>query len=459
VRHDLAVDLSTPVSPGLVRVRQSLVSVHVTTWNLDPWTLGPYSTLGVGGTSADRSNLLDPIDDCVVFAGEHTSVQYPATMHGAYLSGIEAADRLLATRIGGSAVVIGAGLAGLAAAQRLRSRGWTVTIVEATDRIGGRARTDAMPAADSGKTIPFHPGAAWFHGVDNNPVKDLADQLGVSSVHPWPEVARAARDEVGVVSPEERDRAEVAADEILLLLRDWSAESRDLGEPDRSMFEALEELVNAIDEPEHRAAVRSHLDMHFESLMAANLRSLSFQHGDEDYAFPGGDAYVTGSLGDIAGYLARDLDVAYGEPVVQVERSASGVLIRTERRALAADTCIVTVPLGVLHAAKIAFDPPLPEHTTAAISRLEVGQKCKVFVQFTQRWWGDAQELRLFPTAGWSGPTQWALWVDASLPSKVPMLCGFLGGHTARRVQEGFALHGDHAALRREIELALQWLA
>jgi monoamine oxidase len=451
-------DLTKPVSPGLVPVRGSLLSVHVTTWNDDPWTLGPYSTLGVGGTPADRSSLQVPIDDCLVLAGEHTSADYPATMHGAFLSGIEAANQLLATRMGGSSVIVGAGLAGLAAAHRLRSQGWDVTVVEATDRLGGRARTDVMGAREDGAPINYHPGAAWFHGIEGNPIKDLADQLGVTAVHPWPGVVRAARDGQGAVSAATQQGTEKTADGILQLLREWADESRELDEDDRPMLGALEDLVNAIDTPEDRSAVQSQLDMHFESLMAANLRTLSFQRGDEDYAFPGGDAYVTGSLGVIAAHLARDLTIAFNEPVIEVARRQDGVSVMTTHRTILADTCITTLPLGVLQAERVRFVPPLPDHVSAAMSRLEVGHKCKVFVRFTQRWWGDAQALHLFPTAQWTGPTQWARWVDASLPSNVPMLCGFLGGHAAQRVQDAFARYGDHPALRREIEAALQWL-
>lgn len=70
-------------------------------------------------------------------------------------------------------LVIGAGLAGLAAAREITRRGHHVVVLEARDRIGGRIWTSTQwPDA------PLDLGATWIHGVTGNPISDLADQLG-----------------------------------------------------------------------------------------------------------------------------------------------------------------------------------------------------------------------------------------------------------------------------------------
>src|SRR5258706_6930866 len=69
-------------------------------------------------------------------------------------------------------VVIGAGLSGLTAAKELRRLGYSVLILEANDRIGGRGYT----ADISG--VPIDYGGAWLHGVPTNPLVQLADALG-----------------------------------------------------------------------------------------------------------------------------------------------------------------------------------------------------------------------------------------------------------------------------------------
>ena len=60
-------------------------------------------------------------------------------------------------------VVVGAGMAGLAAARRLADEGVEVTVLEARERIGGRMWTDTSLG------VPIDLGAAWIHGTDGNP--------------------------------------------------------------------------------------------------------------------------------------------------------------------------------------------------------------------------------------------------------------------------------------------------
>lgn len=70
-------------------------------------------------------------------------------------------------------IVIGAGAAGLAAAQSLTANGYDVLVLEARDRIGGRVHTDWTLGA------PFEWGAGWIHGIDENPLSNLACRAGV----------------------------------------------------------------------------------------------------------------------------------------------------------------------------------------------------------------------------------------------------------------------------------------
>src|SRR5947208_7983165 len=67
-------------------------------------------------------------------------------------------------------VVVGAGLAGLAAAHDLLAQGVKVTVLEARNRIGGRAYTESTTFG-----LPYDQGCAWLHAADRNPVVDLVD--------------------------------------------------------------------------------------------------------------------------------------------------------------------------------------------------------------------------------------------------------------------------------------------
>ena len=67
----------------------------ITRWGEDPFSYGSYSYIPVGASGDDYDILAESVEDRVFFAGEATNRQYLATVHGAYLSGIREADRII----------------------------------------------------------------------------------------------------------------------------------------------------------------------------------------------------------------------------------------------------------------------------------------------------------------------------------------------------------------------------
>ncbi len=78
-------------------------------------------------------------------------------------------------------IVIGAGISGLAAARTLADKNISVMILEARNRIGGRMWTD------SSLGVPLDLGASWIHGVNGNPITELAKKFNAETVPTYDE--------------------------------------------------------------------------------------------------------------------------------------------------------------------------------------------------------------------------------------------------------------------------------
>jgi flavin-dependent amine oxidoreductase len=154
------------------------VAWAVSHWAEDPWARGSWSGLLVGGTAADRARLAEPAGDRLLLAGEAVHPAAPAMAHGAYESGTTAAGLVDAlARPGERVVVVGAGMAGLAAARALAEVGRDVLVLEARDRVGGRLHTVPL-----GTGVVADLGGAWLQHYDVNPLAQLAAQAGLATV-------------------------------------------------------------------------------------------------------------------------------------------------------------------------------------------------------------------------------------------------------------------------------------
>jgi monoamine oxidase len=79
---------------GPIAVPEPL-EVHVSRWGADPWAGGSYSFLGLGARANDRVTLAQPVANTLFFAGEATHRDDPASVHGAWWSGLRAAQEIL----------------------------------------------------------------------------------------------------------------------------------------------------------------------------------------------------------------------------------------------------------------------------------------------------------------------------------------------------------------------------
>ncbi|KAF3938434.1 hypothetical protein ABW19_dt0202122 [Dactylella cylindrospora] len=85
---------------GSDRVPEEPKETIVTRWRKDPFARGTYSYVAAGSSGEDYDTIATPIEDQVFFAGEHTNRHFPATVHGAYISGLRVASEVAESLLG-----------------------------------------------------------------------------------------------------------------------------------------------------------------------------------------------------------------------------------------------------------------------------------------------------------------------------------------------------------------------
>ncbi|WP_336486396.1 flavin monoamine oxidase family protein [Methylobacterium nigriterrae] len=247
-------------------------------------------------------------------------------------------------------VVIGAGAAGIAAARRLTERGLAVAVLEARDRVGGRAVTTML----RGHAVDL--GAHWLHAGPINPLVALGQARG--------EPLRRAPQEGHVWvgrRPGRRDEIAASARAFALADRDMNAAAVGDG-PDRPAASALPPSLG----PWGARVALVHGLVSGRPLGEVSLRDFpSMEYGD--------NFFLAGGYGAYLARLARGLPVALSSPVARIDWSGPGVSVATiDGRSLAAKAAIVTVPIPVLRSSP-TFLPALPGGVRAAIDGFRTG--------------------------------------------------------------------------------------
>ncbi len=385
------------------------VSMVRTSWAADPWALGSYSYLPVGATPQARLDLAAPVDGQLFFAGEALATFHPSTVHGAQQSGLAAAARV-DEELDAPAVivVVGAGIAGAAAARALTDAGHEVVVVEARDRVGGRLHS----SRPEGWPIPVERGASWVH---DTAASDLADQLTEL------EVAVAPFEYESAVLG--NDAEDDAAAEAVQAAIDWAEEL----DTDVSLAEALQQSGAAAEV--EAGALQHFLRTELSTEYGADATELSAwwgtaegSEGDDVLVLGGYDALVTSQL--------AGLDVRLGWAAATIDRTGEQVVVSSADDAVTADAVIVTVPIGVLQAEVIDFQPPLPATHLAAIEALGMGLLDKVWLRWEEPWWSTtAQQWTRLATSPDDSFLEWFNLFDVA---GAPVLLGLIGGAEAR---------------------------
>lgn len=251
-------------------------------------------------------------------------------------------------------LIIGGGAAGIAAARRLARAPVSARLVEASDRLGGRARTDLI--AD----MPLDLGCYWLHSADRNAWAKLAREQGAAIDETPPSWQQQWQ---GIGFPADEQAEACAAFAAL----------------DKRLREDLPDSDVAGDRLAEDCRWNPWLDALSGFINGAPFRDLSAR----DYlAYEDADTDVNYRLMD--GYGAFIVEAApegasLGVAVSEIDRSGPLLRVTTNAGVIEARTVIVTVSTSVLVEERLRFSPPLPDKVEAA-ARLPLGLANKAFL-------------------------------------------------------------------------------
>lgn len=393
-------------------------------WGADPFALGAYSFLPPGAAPADRSTLGAPVGR-LHFAGEATSVESPATAHGAYLSGQRAAGEVKGAANGGTVVVVGAGMAGLSAARTLADSGFTVVVVEGRHRYGGRVYTSTQL-----DDVPLDLGASWLHSASTNPLTGLTENFAI-------ETMATDFDNVAVYGPSGEP---VPEDEIDRMFRTATAafagaqEAGEAADEDRPLGPALDSAAGVEEmSDEERQSYEFALDSVITLDFAADPDQLSLWEWDEGTDDGEGDLLFPGGIGQIGDRLAVGLDIRLNHLVDRIDHGGESVSVSTSGGAIEGDFAIVTLPLSILQQERVGFDPVLPAEKRDAIGLLGMGLLQKLYLGFDSVFWDAGADgiAYVSPDGG-----AWSFFLNMHKSTGEPILAGFNGGSAAWAMED-----------------------
>ena len=319
-------------------------------------------------------------------------------------------------------IIVGAGAAGLGAAEELRRYGFSnISFLEARERVGGRVWT-----SQEWPDAPVDLGASWIHGTRGNPVTRLAKDARV------PVVPKDFNNQI-VYAQSGRPYGEEsmeALEELVKILE------KALGRLPPVGVKTLEEFVDlalaGYEGIDHKLMDQL-VHMLYELELGEDSANLSPSAHLAGETFSGGDSWLPGGYSSVFSHRFKHFPVRTGYQVESIDWSNASVVIQTNRGVFRADRVILTLPLGVLKKGSVAFDPVLPESKLAAIEDIGMGCLNKVYLRFPRAFWRKDIDGFNYQSPE---PGEWSQWHNPLQHMEVPVLAAYNSGSFARGLEK-----------------------
>ncbi|MDS0477065.1 flavin monoamine oxidase family protein [Natrinema sp. 1APR25-10V2] len=344
------------------------------------------------------------------------------------------------------AVVVGAGLAGLTAARELVKDDYSVTVLEARDRVGGRTLSHRL--AD-GERVDL--GGQWI-GPTQDRVNELVETYDLDTIPQFDDgLDQIAID--GVVKEHEdalRALPSAAYSELmdafgrLETLRTQIPLEEPYSAPNAEKWDGT--TVEAWKrETLETTAARGAFDSLLRALFTTEPSEISLLYFLTYLHAGGGIERITGVEGgaqerrieggaqQLSQLLANELgdSVQLESPVRAVTHDDSGVIVESDTGTYTGSFAIVAIPPTL--AGRITYDPPLPARRDALTQRMPMGATIKCIATYEEPFWRRA---------GYSGfvltddDVVGFMFDDTAPESTTGALVGFIAGETARTWSE-----------------------
>ncbi|KAL3649636.1 hypothetical protein CASFOL_006039 [Castilleja foliolosa] len=329
-------------------------------------------------------------------------------------------------------IVVGAGLAGLAAARQLMAFGFKVTVLEGRRRAGGRVYTTKLASGNRVAAVDL--GGTVLTGTLGNPLGILARQLSLT-LHKVRDKCPLYRVDGRPVDPYLDQRVESSFNQLLDKL---SKVRQSMGEvsQDVSLGAALVTFQETFNEEEINLFNWHLANLEYANANLMSMLSLAFWDQDDPYDMGGDHCFLPGGNGRLVEALAENLTINYGKTVEAIHYGSDGVQVAVGGGQIyKGDMVLCTVPLGVLKSGSIRFTPELPQRKLDAVKRLGFGLLNKVALLFPHAFWGTGLDTFGHLSDHPSNRGEFFLFYSYATVAGGPLLMALVAGEAAYRFE------------------------